>query len=502
MDALGKIYHASLPVALVPRHRREISRLIRQYFPMVLLEAMETAWGDAKISERRGMILVAGCLADLTLLDHLLTELENPYLHRDAFEAALSYGRIAGAAIVERLEISTTVDQRVLLVRLLGATGDPQVLPHLLRQNLDEDVQVRMEAISALGEIDDQASLRELVSILKEPDPTFHEAAIQSIQNLSGKHPSLGASLLIFGGEMVREEDGGVRKAGYTLIALGHGRDVSRLIPGLTDPAPAVRQTVVRLIAQRLGPASFETLLPGLGDQDARVRRTVLSVLGRDLLSRQPETLMTTLTDADVWVRAETAYFLAQSTQPDVGQALMAVLERDQLPVRLGALRGLAEVGCGGLFPQVMDLASGMQSPVEVRQAAMAAVARSGRPDALRLLTGALSGHEQEIQVTAAELMGSSHDRRYVPVLLRELERSAEPLIKKKVVDALIQLKAIEAVPRMLNYLTDPELKDSAYTFFTSLGSENVKLIENEAQSVDFQTKLILTEILKHLESL
>jgi hypothetical protein len=68
-------------------------------------------------------------------------------------------------------------------------------------------------------------------------------------------------------------------------------------------------------------------------------------------------------------------------------------------------------------------------------------------------------------------------------------------------VQALIALRAAEAVPRMLNYLTDPVLKDSAYAFFLALGREHLRLIENEAQSVDFQTKLILIEILKQLES-
>ncbi len=66
----------------------------------------------------------------------------------------------------------------------------------------------------------------------------------------------------------------------------------------------------------------------------------------------------------------------------------------------------------------------------------------------------------------------------------------------------MLALKAIEAVPRMLNYLTDAALKDATYSFFMSLGKEHIRLIENEAKSVDFQTKLILIEILKHLENL
>ena len=50
-------------------------------------------------------------------------------------------------------------------------------------------------------------------------------------------------------------------------------------------------------------------------------------------------------------------------------------------------------------------------------------------------------------------------------------------------------------------YLTDPGLKEAAFAFFVSLGRAHVPLIEHEAQSVDFQTKLVLLEILKHLEN-
>jgi HEAT repeat protein len=211
---------------------------------------------------------------------------------------------------------------------------------------------------------------------------------------------------------------------------------------------------------------------------------------------------MGALADPDVWVRAEAAFFLAQSADGEIAEALLKALEEDELPVRLGALRGLAEVGCGFLFDAVKDLAGQEGAPVEIRQAALGALARSGRSEAVRVLVEAVSDARWEVRSTAIELMGKSRDRRYVPVLLKEMEKDPDPLVRQTVIHALVDLKAIEAVPRMLNYLTDPALKDATFAFFLSLGKEHVRLIENEAKSVDFQTKLILIEILKHLENL
>ncbi len=501
MEALGRIYHASIPAALLTRHQSEMVQLVRKHFPMELVDALDARWDEAKTEERRGMVLVAGFLADLSLLDRVLSELENPYLQKDAFAAAAAYGKASTPFLVRHLNASQALEQKIPLIRLLGLSNGPDAIVPILNQAREPDMQVRMEALSALGELDDPRCLQELVSVLREPDESFHEAALRAIKRLARKYPSHRGRMGYFGRSMTEDGEDGVRRAGYTLVAESLGQDATPLLPGLQDESAVVRQTVIRLVAQKMGSAAFDTLLSVLGDENPRVRRVVISVLGRELLARQPETLMTLLTDPDVWVRAEAAAALAQSTEPTVGKALLSLLEKDVLPVKLGALRGLAEVGCGTLFPAVMKLAMDDESPLEVRRAALAALARSGRPDGVRILEQALADHRWEVRSSAIELMGGSGDHRYIPLLLRELERDPDPSVKQTVVQALISLKAAEAVPRMLNYLTDPVLKDSAYAFFLALGREHLRLIENEAQSVDFQTKLILIEILKQLES-
>jgi HEAT repeat protein len=501
MEALGRLHHAGIPAALLPRHQAELARLIRSHFPMEMIEPLDRAWPESKSPEKRGMVAVAGALGDLSLLDRVLDELDSVYLQKDAYSAAAAYGQSASRAVVQRLGRAVTLDQRVLLIRLLGRTGGPEAVVPLLSQAREEDVQVRMEALAALGELDDPRALQDLIGVLREADTTFHETALQALRTMSRRNPAHRNRLAAVGRQMTGETEEGVRRAGYLLLSEGLGIDASALLPGLQDVSPAVRRTVVRLVAERAGAASFEPLLPLLGDPDPKVRRTAVSALGRELLTRQRETLMALLTDPDVWVRSEAAVHLAQSTDPRVGEALLKVLEEEGLPVRLGALKGLGEVGCGTLFPQVMALARRSDAPLEIRRAALGALARSHRPDAVRVMEEALEDVHWEIRSTAIELMGSSQDHRYLPYLLRELERDPDPLVKQTVIQALVALRAVQAVPRMLNYLTDPVLKDAAFAFFLTLGRENLRLIEHEAQSVDFQTKLILIEILKHLEN-
>lgn len=502
MEALGQIYNANVPEAMLPRHHREVLRLVQLHFPMEALARLEACWEESKVPERRGMILVAGALADLSLLDRVLSELANPYLQRDAFNAARAYGPSAVNQLIARLNGSSALEQRLPLMRLLAAAGGPEAVVPLLNQAADEDLQIRMEALSALGEVDDPRCLQSLVAVLREPDPTFHDTALRALQKLARFHPDHRARLAASAATMLGDPEESVRSAGFALAAEGQPGEIATLLPGLRDESPSVRQAVVRVVAQSGNQGLSKALLPMLGDASPKVRRAVIMALGRELLARQPEILITSLSDPDVWVRAETAFFLAQSTDPNISHSLLRALEEDDLPVRLGALRGLAEVGCGSLFKSVLALATAADSPVEVRQAALAALARSGRPDAVKALTDALADHRWEIRSTAIELMGASGDRHFIPILLKDMERDQDNLVRQAIIHALIALKAIEAVPRMLNYLTDPALKDATFAFFTSLGREHSRLIENEAQSVDFQTKLILIEILKHLENL
>lgn len=501
MNTIGRIYNTSMPEAFLTGHQAEIGRILRNHFPLPLVDRIESIWQESKIPERRGMLLVAGSLTDLSLLPRVLDELDNPYLQRDAFQAASRYGAAAVPHLIKRLNATSSQQQKILLIQLLAATGSREAVIPLLSQAREEDFQIHSEALAALGQMEDPRALLELLDALRSEESSFHETALSSIRSLCRRRPDLRQQAAAAGKNLVANEDGAVRKAGYALISEGLAQgEIAPLLPGLVDQIPIVRQSVVPLVASKGGAEGFARLLPLLADANAKVRRAVIAALGRQLLASQPDVLVSALQDPDLWVRAESAQFLAQSTDPQTAKALLTLLEQDEMPVRLAALKGLAQVGCGPLFQDILQMAKTDDSP-EIRRASLAAVGRSGRPEGYQALVDALRDHHWEIRASAIQLMGSLGDRRFIPALLREMERDQDALVKQTIVQALTNLKAIEAVPRLLHYLTDPEMKDAAFAFFTSLGKAYIPLIEQEAQSVDFQTKLVLIEIIKHLEN-
>lgn len=501
MATLGKLYYSPLPKIFLENHRSEMGRLVRRSFPLRLSEKLAELWDSAKIPEKRGIAIVAGFVTDLTLLPNLFKDLQNPYLQRDIVWAIGEYGPHAMKNILKRLSETQSEEEKVLLIDLLSNTQSLESVAPLLGYCRDENDIVKREAISVLSKIDDKRACLEILSVFEREDEIFYDVALNSLKKLIRKREEFRQLAFEKAKLFVNSDNPTRRKIGYFILGETREKDgESILINGLKDPSPDVRQSVVHITFQVLGAEGVSKILPLFSDENIKVRRAVINALGRELLVSQSDALIVALQDVDPGVRAEAAFFLAQSTDPPVVKALLKLLETDEVPVKVAALRGLSEVGCGLIFEEVKNL-SRSDTSLEVRRAALNAIAKSGRIEGKSILVESLNDPNWEIRSAAIEWMANSEDVSFVPPLLKELERDQDVFVKQTVIEAITKLKAIQAVPRLLHYLTHKDLKDSVTKFFLSLEKEHIPLIEQEAQSVDFQTKLILTEILKHLEN-
>ena len=74
------------------------------------------------------------------------------------------------------------------VLRALGELGDRRVVPVLL-DALRNDPDMRMVAATALGRIDDEQSIDDLISILRDDAQDFqmHEAALTALREMSNE---------------------------------------------------------------------------------------------------------------------------------------------------------------------------------------------------------------------------------------------------------------------------------------------------------------------------
>ena len=73
-----------------------------------------------------------------------------------------------------------------------GQLDDEEATPHLLPLLHDDDLQVQLAVIGALGEIGDQLAKRALIRCMKGGDPTLEDAAREALDNIKAMEDPLG----------------------------------------------------------------------------------------------------------------------------------------------------------------------------------------------------------------------------------------------------------------------------------------------------------------------
>lgn len=205
---------------------------------------------------------------------------------------------------------------RLTAVQALGKIAVPDTVPVLLHSLHDDDPAVRAMSAWALGNLGedvlDQVGL-ELAKRLDDPSPAVKLAAAQALGAVGGTHAIV---------ELLTER-------------LAHGDVETR------------RAAVQALIWLEASPA-YHALIKALGDADAHVRQGAVAALGEMVDPRSLSALRDRLLkDQDAGVRGEAAYRLGKFGDRTVVPALQAASVRDQDP----AVRRWASWALGQIEP-------------------------------------------------------------------------------------------------------------------------------------------------------
>lgn len=108
----------------------------------------------------------------------LLHQLDEPENHPFAIWTLTQYGAEAVGPLIATLD-SDDPDARVGAARALGDIGDPQAIPHLVRNLDDPEATVRYWSMQALGKLKAQAAVAAIGALLlrKEPEWLKRQAA-------------------------------------------------------------------------------------------------------------------------------------------------------------------------------------------------------------------------------------------------------------------------------------------------------------------------------------
>jgi HEAT repeat protein len=224
--------------------------------------AQEAARGPAETGAQApaGPGEVAGLSSRMEILSHRIEALE-----QDPINRGYVYSGSESAALRRQGILS--------LKQFAGA--DPAARETIRNLVHDPNVEVRREAVDALGDLGDRESAGLVAEMLNDPDPGVRREAIDSFADWGhGEATPLISRMLNDADENVR------REALRALSALGakqSGAEIARL---LSDPSEQVRNDAADVLGQLKSGEGTTALLQALNDPSERVRGEAIASLG------------------------------------------------------------------------------------------------------------------------------------------------------------------------------------------------------------------------------
>lgn len=232
---------------------------------------------------------------------------------------------------------------RALAARGLGALkGQDDVFDVLAPLVKDQDAQVQVLAVRALGTLGDGRGVPAVAPLLKSPSLALRAEALLALAALP-PDATLRAQVVA----MVGHEDEGVRGAALRALAKIDREEFALVLSGLDpDPAWSVRAARAAALADAGDEVSQGILTAMLKDDDVRVLPSVLEGLRKARGPDSADTLRRYLEHADPVVRAAAAEGLGALAPPGIAGPLLETWKRSQgdteLDARLGVVDALA----------------------------------------------------------------------------------------------------------------------------------------------------------------
>jgi HEAT repeat protein len=315
---------------------------------------------------------------------------------------------------------SSKPEARARAAKKLGSAGQKRAAPALIGRLEDEDRQVRLAAIEALGAIAHPASADSLSSVLehlskrrgsREDCTAEYEALAKALARVGEPAVTPLTALLASHDKDTR------RWATFALGIIKNPKAVSPLIEKLEDGRSEVRKAAAASLGEIGDPAAISALVKALSSRDTETRQAAAEALGK-------------IQSAD----AEEALIKAVSDQSEA--------------VQLAAIDSLGKVGRLKSAARLRAAAGGSRKAVS-RAAETALKGMSFSPATIEE-QGELAVFKGDFQSAVQKGLSA------VPALVRALTFK-DPQIRLKAAESLGVLKPAEAVHPLVSALNDSD---------------------------------------------
>lgn len=442
-------------------------------------------------------------------------------------EAAAESLRLTGEATVQPLIEALDRDQddvRFWAIRTLGRLRAVRAAPRI-RDFLDaRKKDMAGAAMTALAEIGDRESLRQIVVFLGHQDPRLRGEAVEALARFGDFAVKLLADLLDGNRRVVklaaaealgkagdssllpileklREDSAELRYwAVRALERLGSPVVLPLLLDLLADESTEVQLAASEALAAfELDPEVAPRLRPLLGAEDWRVRQAVARSLGRQA-SWPAEAYRAWLEDEDEDIRFWTVKILGERDQPDSIPLLLEMFDDPAWPIRRGAAEGLARFGAAAVAP-VREAMVRRGDDANQRYWLTRALVGISSLELVPGLVALLGDPDAGVRGNAREALVAMGDAA-VPTLLAQLRVVETRVLREGIAKVLVEMKTqrLKDLLDMLGFST-PELDHWVTWVLGHLGDTAAPALAERVRSGGERERYLAMKALHYIES-
>lgn len=294
------------------------------------------------------------------LLKHALVTIGNSAVIVEALEKDIGNKSVLAEALGEIGDPSTIDEIKSLLHRVdretekallksLEKISSASSFETLVDALHDKDGHVRGLAAKALGRLGDKMAAPILLeALVKEPYPDVQERIGEVLSGYKGDEMK---DLFI---KLLSHEKPAMRIIAVKSLGRLKGKGAKEILAGmLTDNEPMVRKEAVKSLGEFEGEDISDVVSGSFRDDNASIRLAALEVIGAR--NGGQSRLMELLKDENMWVRFRAVEILGERKANEAEDAIMNLLSRDELPIKIVSVKALGRLGSKKALPLLKD---------------------------------------------------------------------------------------------------------------------------------------------------
>lgn len=353
--------------------------------------------------------------------------------------------------LVRQLASGKTHQQMSATVTLW--TLDASYVPSIAKMLQDKDPNIRLAAVTALGELKENAAKPALTRALRDKNKNVRQKASQMLMHLeetyqiaspsqtTEKHiqpepeqqPELTLQAALAMLKDPHEDLNEEPVEDPRLIAIDALQDMHEpeaydaLIAAAKDPSADVRDAALSALKDSKNPSAIPVFINALQDKDELVRLTAVEALQNIHEPEAYDALIAAVKDPSAHVRATALSELEDSKNPGTIPVIINALQDKEVTVACRAARCLGHLKADPAFDPLLTILNNKKEYADLRADAAIALGDIGNQKAIPYLTSCLKDKDSQIRCGAAVALGRLKATTALPQLISMLkDRKAE----------------------------------------------------------------------------